>query len=229
MGNRHLPAFRKGIIFFVTSIILFNNYWLYSQDLKVQHVELQIRNKSIFARIHVAELFDTNTQEAIASGMSQNLNLQFQLYDDGQKLIRNRPEKVTLRYDVWEQIYLVQAGGKSSQFEDYETFRIFVTDSMKFSLGNIRGISPQIKLNLLITISRQELSEHQRRELRSWLAEEAEAEESQPALEADQSFSINISKLLSIFFSREESSTFFMYRSEVFTLNSLSQNEDPAQ
>jgi hypothetical protein len=217
------------IIFIITLIVLFNNHGLYSQDLKVRHVDLQLKNKSIFVRVHVADLFDTNTQEYIASGMSQNFNLQFQLYREGQSLIRSRPETVTLRYDVWEQIYLVQAGGKSNQFTDFDTFQIFVTDSMEFSLGNIRGISPQIKLNLFVTISRQELSERQHSELRSWIAEETEAEESQPALETDQSFSINISKLLSIFFSRQASTDLYIYKSAVFTLNSLSQNEDPTQ
>ena len=54
-------------------------------------------------------------------------------------------------------------------------------------------------------------------------------EESQPARETDQSFSINISKLLSIFFSRQESTDLHIYRSAVFTLNSLSKNEDAAQ
>jgi hypothetical protein len=217
------------IIFIITLIVLFNNHGLYSQDLKVRHVDLQLKNKSIFVRVHVADLFDTNTQEYIASGMGQNFNLQFQLYREGQSLIRSRPETVTLRYDVWEQIYLVQAGGKSNQFTDFDTFQIFVTDSMEFSLGNIRGISPQIKLNLFVTISRQELSERQHSELRSWIAEETEAEESQPALETDQSFSINISKLLSIFFSRQASTDLYIYKSAVFTLNSLSQNEDPTQ
>jgi hypothetical protein len=157
--------------------------------------------------------------------LSQNYNLHLQLYGEGQNLIRSKPILLKLQYDVWEQIYHVRAGGQESQFTDYESFTSFVTDSMEFSVGAVQGIGAQSKLSLIITFSREELSENQHRELRSWIA----SEESQPALESNQSFSINISKLLSIFFSRQESPDLYIYRSAVFTLNALSQHENTAQ
>lgn len=165
-------------------------------------------------------------KENIASGMSRKFNLQFELVESSQKRLYNQVESLSLKYDVWERVYLLNTAGAEKQFDDIGKFTSFFSDSMIFNLGPISQIDQDDELQLFIIFSQQEISERQQKELKSWLSHDAETVESQPALEANQSFSINISKLLSLFFAREGFADLYIYKSSFFTLRSLDENEN---
>jgi hypothetical protein len=168
-------------------------------------------------------------KETIASGMSRKFNLQFELLKPGQERIYNHIESLSLKYDVWEKIYLLNTAGTEKQFDDIEKFIFFFSDSTIFSLGSINSIDQNDRLQLFVIFSQQEMSERQQKELKSWISHDAETAESQPALETNQSFSINISKLLSLFFSREDFADLYIYKSSFFTLRSLDENENTSK
>jgi len=211
-------------------MILFFSYSdMNAQEININHIDLFVKDNVLFTRLHIRNFFDENMNESIASGMSRKFNFQFELYKTDQKRIFNHIETISLKYDVWERIYLLNTEEEEKQFNNIEKFVFFFSDSTIFNLGNINNINPNDRLQLFIIFSQQKMSERQQNELKSWIAQDAKTSESQPALETNQSFSINISKLLSLFFSREDIADLYIYKSPSFTLKSLDENENTPQ
>jgi hypothetical protein len=209
------------LILFFLSLKIIN-----AQDTNIHHVDLFIKNNVLFTRLHLQNFFDQNMKETIASGMSRRFNLKFELFRVDQKPLYSRSESLILKYDVWERIYLLNTAGFEKQFDDFEKFMFYISDSTVFSLGNTNRVDQNESLQLYVIFSHQEISEHQQKEIKSWIAHDAETIESQPGLETNQSFSINISKLLSLFFSRESFADLHIYKSPSFTLKSIYENEN---
>ena len=208
-------------------IVLFlSSPMLHAQDMQITDIDLFIKEGKLVTRLHIQNFFNEQVKETIASGMSRRFNLRFELLRPGKKPILDRLENVSLKYDIWERIYIFEAAGSERQFDDFARFIHFFSDSTIFRLGNINRIDPDEQLQLYIIFSQQEISERQRKELKSWISREAETEESQPGIETNQSFSVNLSKLLSIFFSRQSYADLYVYKSSLFTIKSLYKNEN---
>jgi len=200
-----------------------------AQSITINQTDLFVKDHVLFTRLHINNFFDESMRETIASGMSRKFNLTFDLLSPGQKIIYNRVESLSLKYDVWERIYLLNSAEEEKQFADFEKFMLYISDSTVFRLGDIKSINQNDRLQLFIVFARQEISERQQKELKTWILSDAETAESQPGLETNQSFSINISKLLSLFFSRESFADFHIYKSPLFTIESLEADENTPQ
>jgi hypothetical protein len=197
-----------------------------SQETTITSIDLIVKNGILSVRLHLRNLLDENFKDAIASGMSRSLNVQFELLEKDQNPLYNRFVNVGLKYDVWESTYLLNISGDERQFETFEYYQAFLSDSMQFDVGTINTIDPDKSLQLGIVVSKQALSELQKKKLNYWLSSEAETSESQPGLEPDQGFSINLSKMLTLFFKRERSSETYMFKSPIFTIKSLRHDEN---
>jgi len=202
---------------------------VHAQEKQIKNIDLFVENSILMTRIHLLNFFDDDTKESIASGLSRRFSVKFELVGPGKKSYVDRVEILSLKYDIWERIYILNAAGEEKHFDDFERFVDFFSDSTVFHLGRISWINQSEQLQLYIIFSQQEISERRRTELKSWISRDAETAESPPGLETNQSFSINISKLLSLFFSRESYSDLSVFKSHFFTLKSLSQNENSAK
>jgi len=162
--------------------------------------------------------YDTNN--------ATNAPQQFQLFEKDQNPFYDRFVTVGLKYDVWEGMYLLNISGDEKQFKTFEYYETFLSDSMQFDVGTIGTIDPDKSLQLGIMFSKQSLSEIQKKKLNYWLSSEAETSESQPGLEPDQGFSINLSKMLTLFFTKEGTSETYIFKSPFFTIKSLRHDEN---
>lgn len=200
---------------------------LYSQESKIRSIDMQVTDQILYVRTHLINLFDDNLKNAIASGMSRGFTLELQLLDKDQNRINNTIEHFIFKYDVWERIYILSRSNDEKQFNSFENFALFVSDSMQFVLGTITNINNDKSLQLMILFSQLALSELQNKKLKYWLSREAETSESQAGAEPDQSFSINLSKMLSLFFSKRSSDDVYLFKSTFFTIKSLIHDKNP--
>ena len=202
---------------------------LAAQAMTIDHIDLFVKGNILYTRIHIRNFFDDTIKETIASGMSRKFNVRFELLKADQKRLYSYVETMSLKYDIWERIYLLTSSETERQFNDIENFMHFFSDSTLINLGNINRIDKTEQLRLFIVFSQEEMSQRQQKELESWISHDAKTVESQPALETNQSFSINISKLLSLFFSGEDFADLYIYKSPFFTLRSLDKNENSSK
>ena len=209
--------------------VAFSGSMLHAQTVTISRIDLFTENNVLFTRLHLQNFFDQRITESIASGMSRRIEIQLELVRDDRKSYFNRIESLSLRYDVWERIYLYRTASSERQFDNFEKFKHFVSDSMMFSLSSLSQLNQNEQYQLYVLFSQVEITERQQKELKSWITGDAQTTESQPAQETDQGFSINISKLLSLFFSSESSADLYVYKSPLFTLKSLDNHENTAQ
>jgi hypothetical protein len=209
--------------------LVFSGSVLQAQSMQIQRIDLFTKNNVLFSRLHVQNFFDEGLTESIASGMSRRIEIQLELVRNDRKSYFNRIESLNLKYDVWERIYLYKSASTQRQFDNFENFKHFVSDSMQFRLSSLTQLNQDEQYQLYVIFSQVEITETQQKELKSWIARDAQTSESQPAQETDQGFSINISRLLSLFFSGKSSDDFYVYKSPFFTLKSLDDYENTAQ
>jgi len=172
---------------------------------------------------------DQDMRESLLSGMSRTLNFQLVLAGANGKIVRSNLQNIQLRYDIWEKNYQVFTSGKIHQFSGLAKFEVFLYDSLRFKLGNIRNIDRQKKLQVIVLFSPQKITNIQQKKLNYWLTKAGEAEESKPALEPESGFSIDLSRLFSIFMSKKPSVETLEFRSPLFTIQGLMKNEISAQ
>ncbi len=219
-----LSTFRKiGLLIFA---FIFSGGMLNAQTIHIKGIDLFTENNVLFTRLHLQNFFDERITESIASGMSRRIEIQLELFTDDRKSHFNRIESPSLRYDVWERIYLYRSSSTEKQFDNFEKFKHFVSDSMMFRVNSLDQLSQNDQYQLYVVFSQVEITERQQKELKSWITRDAQTTESQPAQETDQGFSINISKLLSLFFSSKSSTDFYVYKSPFFTIKSLDKYEN---
>ena len=172
---------------------------------------------------------DQDMRESLLSGMSRTLNFQLILADANGKIIRSKLKAVQLRYDIWEKKYQIFSSGKIHHFSALAKFEVFLYDSLRFKLGNIRSLARQKKLQVVLLFSPQKITNIQQKKLNYWLTSTGETAESKPALEPESGFSIDLSRLFSIFMSKKPSVKTLEFRSALFTIQGLMNNEVSAQ
>jgi hypothetical protein len=227
MLHDRINTFSKISLIFLA--IAFWGNMLNAQAVHIERIDLFTEDNVLFTRLHLQNFFDQRTTESIASGMSRRIEIQLELVKDDRKSYYNRIESLTLKYDVWERIYLYRTASTERQFDNFEKFKHFVSDSMIFSLSSLSQLNQNEQYQLYVIFSQVEITEQQQKELKSWITRDAKTTESQPAQETDQGFSINISKLLSLFFSSKSSADLSVYKSPFFTLKSLDNHENTTQ
>jgi len=173
--------------------------------------------------------FDQDMRESLRSGMSSTLNFRLILSDLKGKAIRSNIQNAQLRYDIWEKNYHISIQDQDYQFSKLSKFEIFLYDSLKFSLGHIHNLAKQKKLKISILFSPQKITHSQQKKLNYWLTGAGETEESKPALESESGFSIDLSRLFSIFMRKKPSVKILKFHSQPFSIQGLIRNEISAQ
>ncbi|MBN1350120.1 hypothetical protein JXJ21_11965 [candidate division KSB1 bacterium] len=192
-----------------------------ARDNPLVSVEPRIQSERLAAIGHFTQLIDAEMKETLASGMSNTLNFYLKLVDADSKEIIRRGESVALRYNVWEKIYYLRNAGTEARFMQFTSFEAFINDSLTFNLGSIKLFPPDRELRIIFTFSPKKLSDTQKSKLNSWLISGGDIDQSKPARESESTFSINLSRLISMFFSNKERNEIYLQTSKPFTIRSL--------
>jgi hypothetical protein len=168
-------------------------------------------------------------QQSLSSGMSNTFNFQIILKYDKGSIIRRRLTEVVIRYDIWEKQYLLFYADQLHQFSAYREFETFLHDSLSFDIGSTKGIDYKKPLSVIVFFSPEKISSTQKEKLNYWLTSDSDTKESAPGMEQESGFSIDLSKLFSVFLSDKPKSNLQQYKSAIFTIEKLRKNEKPAQ
>jgi len=194
------------------------------------HVEISLINGNLLATCHFVNGFiDDDIKQTLSSGMTSNLNFHLKLQKNKGKVLRSKVEEYLIRYDIWEKKYLIFQPDGVKQFSDYTIFKSFLYDSVTINFGSITGTPKQELLQVVLLFSPEKISSAQKKKLNYWLTSESETKESNPALESESGFSVDLSKLFSIFLSKKPAIKIREYFSPVFSINSLRENEDASE
>lgn len=193
-------------------------------------VEVSFVNGNLLAKCHFVNGFiDNDIKQTLSSGLTSNLNFHLKLQKNKEKVLRSKVEEVLIRYDIWEKKYLVFEPDGVKQFSDYTKFESFLYDSITINFGSVRGTPQEDLLQVVLLFSPEKISSAQKKKLNYWLTSESDTEESNPALESESGFSVDLSKLFSIFLSKKTSIKIREYHSPVFSLKSLRENENASK
>lgn len=215
------------LIFLPLTLILTN--LLFAQKNPIRSVEIYLDNNEIIAAGHYMNVIDEDMAASLSSGLSSTLNYYIRLLSIDNKEYRSINKIVRLRYNVWEKVYDMSVAGQKHNFQSFGALENFINDSLLFHLGPPDGIPLKKKLRMILSFSPQGISDSQKDRLNKWLLSEGKVKESQPAYESGSGFSINLSNLLSAFFRKKEDYNIYLYKSSVFTLEKLRENENASR
>lgn len=202
----------------------------FAQDESIRHLELFITDNELNSICHFKPGFiDEDTRQTLSSGLTSIFSFQINLKYENGNIIRNKMVEIAIRYDIWEKQYLLFDNNQIHQFSAYKIFESFLYDSLTFHLGSVKGIDYKKPLQVIVFFSLEKISSAQKEKLNFWLTSGAETKESSPGMEQESGFSINLSKLFSIFLSDKPKTNLQQYQSEIFTIEKLRKNEKSSQ
>jgi hypothetical protein len=212
----------------VISLTLFQN--TLAQNKSIRNLDIFIADNELNLICHFkSDFIDEDMRQTLSSGMSNTFNFQINLKYENGSVIRNHIVEVVIRYDIWEKQYLLFYKDQIQQFSTYQKFASFLYDSLTFDLGSIKGIDYKKPLQVIVFFSPEKISSAQKEKLNYWLTSNADTKESAPGMEQETGFSIDLSRLFSVFLSDKPKTNIQQYQSVIFNIENLRKNEKPAQ
>jgi len=211
-------------------IFLFTFSSAVAQNGSIRDIDVFITESRLNMTCHFIQGFiDEDMRQTLSSGMSSTFNFQITIrYENGSNL-RSQLDEIVIRYDIWEKQYLLFHHNQIHQFAGYPAFESFLADSLSFDLGPVKGIDAKKSFRVIVFFSPEKISSAQKERLNYWLANIADTEESAPGSEQESGFSIDLSKLFSVFLSKAPKAKVQQYKSGTFRIDTLRKNEKPAQ
>ena len=201
-----------------------------AQDRSIQDMTVYIDDSQLYVTCQFKrEFIDENMQQSLSSGMSNAFNFQMNLKYDTGSIVRSQLTEVVIRYDIWEKQYLLFSANQIYQFSTYQQFELFLYDSLSFNLGSIRGLDHKKPLGVIVFFSPEKISTSQKEKLNYWLTGNTDTKESAPGLEQESGFSIDLSKLFSLFLSNKPKTSMEQFKTKIFTIENLRKNEKPTK
>jgi hypothetical protein len=196
------------------------------------HISVQpsVSNNQLYASCRLSPgFFDDDMRESLLSGMSSNLNFQLTLSGADGSMLRSKMHNIQLRYDIWEKKYYIYNADEIHQFSEQNEFEIFLSDSLNLKLGSVKTLDKQKKLRIIVLFSPQKITHNQQKKLNYWLTNAGETEESKPGLESESGFSIDVSRLFSIFLRKKPAVKTLKFYSPFFNIQGLMTDEISSQ
>ena len=190
----------------------------HSQTNYIKNLRLYSANEEIIFQPQLNDFFNDDILGAVNSGMNITFHFYAELHDLKMNLVKEQENQIHVRNDIWENQYTITGYKILRKFTEFEKFRIFLLDSLQFKINSINQIYANKKLQLYLTFSPQKISVSQREKIRSWLKNEDN--------ESESSLSLNLTKLISFFFSDAKNENLSIYKSEIFTIKSVKNNEN---
>ena len=159
--------------------------------------------KCSFASPH---LFDGRVGKALLSGLPVLVELHTQVLQSGSS--PRKMQRYRISYDIWEDVFRMESKGVNKSFSSFEDLKnwwnprpeIHVTETQALREDNIT-----LKLRMRVVL----LSRSQGEKLREWILNPAEVEDNSPSYRRDTGFTLNLNRLVSFFFNKDDISETF--------------------
>jgi len=188
-----------------------------SQTKNINHVNLYSIDGELTIQTKLNNFFDDDIIDAVNSGMNVSFHFYSELYDAKKKLIKGQENQIHVRNDIWENQYTITGYKFLKKFKEFEKIKKFLLDSIQFKINTKPKIDVNKQLQLFLTFSPQKISISQKEKIRIWLKNED--------IDSESTLSINLSKLISFFMSEKKNENLSIFKSEMFSINSIKTNE----
>jgi len=190
----------------------------YGQQNIIRSLDIQIKGENLFVTPHLNDFINEDLHSMINSGLSVSLQFYFELIAANGKNIEKKEETVVIKNDVWEKYYQIKIDEISKNIRLYDKFRKFLFDSLQFKIVTVNRISNDEKLQVIFSFSTENISSSQEEKLEYWLSDDSQFNMNE---DKESSFSVNVSKLISFFLSSNKSKTIHVFKSKIFTKQSV--------
>ena len=169
---------------------------------------------TLLCRFSGEPFLSESVQSTLLSGLPVLINLNLVIRTDGQIRLREN-KRFRMSYDIWEDQYQLDGAGERYLFPDLEQLRAF------WSAFNWKIVFPRQAENAeknlggRITAKLTLLTANQGRELRDWLFNDNQTEETSPGLMRDTGFQLDLNSLISLLWSSKNDTE----RSESYAAN----------
>lgn len=199
----------------ILSILILSSI-IFGQNNYIKTIHIHSVNNEIMVNPQLNDFFNEDILSAVNSGLNISFHFYFELYDEKNNLLNEQESQVNVRNDIWENQYLLTSFNLVKKFKDFEDFKKFLFDSISIKLNSTKKIKNSKNLQLNLTFSPQKITSSQKGKLKNWLKNEEQDSES--------SLSLNLTKLISFFITEDKNENISIYKSKIFTKNSVSSN-----
>jgi len=218
-----------GVFFAVLLITGIFTISAFAQNNNLKSVQPLIRSNNLAVSCKFNNLISDALKETLASGMSTELNFHLQVKQTGSSVLWSGSKSVKIQYNVWEKNYSISRRMGRKTFSDYNSFQNFLHDSLIFNISGISRFPGSSKLQIILSFLPEKMTAGQKQKLDYWIENESETRERSPAGESESGFSINLSRLITMFFDKSKNSKMQRIRSAPFTIKSLRNDENTAR
>ena len=199
---------------------------IHAQNTNLKSIQPVIRSNNLAVSCKFNSLISDASLETLASGMSSTLNFHLQLIQPGSDVLWSSGKSVKIQYNVWEKKYSIAHSRQNSEFSDYNKFQNFLHDSLEFKIAASLRFQSSLKLQIVLNFLPEKMSAGQKQKLDYWIENESDTKESRPAGETESGFSINLSRLITMFFGKTEKTKMQRIKSTAFIIKSLRDDEN---
>lgn len=139
-----------------------------AQKVNIESIYLQGDTLKLDATLD--SLFSRRTLDAIESGMTTSIVMQFRIESGGTSRVLERTIALRLEHDIWEGLYRIVRYARTPdtlQTTDFNTAKRYCTDLSNFALGTLSDSDPPYVL--LSQIEVNPISPEQQQRTRKWL------------------------------------------------------------
>jgi len=194
------------------------------QDLTLQDIQPFRDGDTLKCSFASPDLFDGRVGKALLSGLPVLVELHSQVLQSGTS--PRKMERYRLSYDIWEDVFRMESKRLNKSFNSFEDLQkwwnprpdIHIVETEELREGNI-----SLKLRMRVVL----LSRSQGEKLREWILNPAEVEDNSPSYRRDTGFTLNLNRLVSFFFNKDDISETFevTLQSSEFQLADLDQKD----
>lgn len=194
------------------------------QDLTIQDIQPFRDGDTLKCSFASPDLFDGRVGKALLSGLPVLVELHSQILQTGSS--PRKMERYRLSYDIWEDVFRMESKGFNKSFSSFEDLKNWWNPRPEVHIAeteNLREGDLSLKLRMRVVL----LSRSQGEKLREWILNPAEVEDNSPSYRRDTGFTLNLNRLVSFFFNKDDISETFEVtsKSSEFQLADLDQKD----
>ncbi len=199
MTSEHVKHY--GVLFI---LILANTVLLAQEALRIREVLPYVEGDSLKCSYRVSELIQGAVRQTLLSGLPVLIEEQCRLMDDKQHNTTTVINKFRITYDIWEDLIHLEGVSFSKTFTSLDSLNKWWAPRRNIFLiatgypGNASRAYLFIRLRIIL------LSRTQSQRLKDWILNTQETEENLPTQDRDTGFTLNLNRLLSLFFRKDD-------------------------
>jgi hypothetical protein len=201
----------------------------FAQQPKIKSINPVLANKKLAVDLHFQNLLSEELIDGLASGMSRSVNFNFLLLTQDGKKVQDYRRVVKLKYDVWEDFYILTNRIQKKQFKSFTKFNRFLNDSLRIVLGPIKRLDKNKALLVQMFFVPENISEKQKTKLKYWIDDQARLSNKTDKTGNQSGFSINLSGLISLFTTQDKIEDSIHKNSPSFSINTLKKDENTSK